>query len=338
MAGSDLLVGITPYEETKAVPGGRDPSFGMAGDGSFAALFSGLVREQASSQLAASVSGSRASAAGALQPAEASSAALLASMSDGEGFDAQLGILLMFMLMGSSSDADGAMLSSLLAAVAAGKGRSAYTAAQAFSEMKTLVGASAAYTGGEMVPEMAWIPTSPAVTGDESCRSPELLERIIAQFNVESSARYTPYKNGRDTYCNIFVWDVTSALGAEIPHYVDAQTGQPRRYPDTAGARELDANGVCRWLSAYGSRYGWTEVSAETAQEYANRGYPAVTAWQNPAGAGHVQVVRPSKDGAYDAARGVAVAQAGRTNREYTYAASIYGRSSLSQVRYFVHA
>jgi hypothetical protein len=69
MAGSDLLVGITPYEETKAVPGGRDPSFGMAGDGSFAALFSGLVREQASSQLAASVSGSRASAAGALQPA-----------------------------------------------------------------------------------------------------------------------------------------------------------------------------------------------------------------------------------------------------------------------------
>jgi hypothetical protein len=189
-----------------------------------------------------------------------------------------------------------------------------------------------------MLPEMAWIPTSPAVTGDSSCRSPELLERIIGQFGVESSARYTPYKNGSDTYCNIFVWDVTSALGAEIPHYVDAQTGQPRRYPDTAGARELDANGTYRWLSVHGSRYGWTEVSAETAQEYANRGYPAVTAWYNPAGAGHVQVVRPSKDGAYDAGRGVAVAQAGRTNREYMYTSSMYGRSSLSQVRYFIHA
>jgi hypothetical protein len=245
------------------------------------------------------------------------------------------------MLMGLSPDSDGAMLPALLSAVAAGKGRIAYTAATAFSFSEVIasgVGASAAYTGGELVPEAAWIPASPAVTGDESCRSPELLERIIEQFDVESSARYKPYKNGKDTYCNIFVWDVTSALGAEIPHYVDALTGQPRRYPDTAGARELDANGVCRWLSVYGSRYGWTEVSAEAAQEYANRGCPAVTAWHNPAGAGHVQVVRPSKDGAYDAARGVAVAQAGKTTREYTYTSSIYGKDRLSQVRYFVHA
>lgn len=333
MIGSDFLVGAWPAAGAVGSQKQRRPS-GLGGDGSFAVLLSDMMKAQASSRLTEAVSGGIPMSEGP-EPGGAASGALMASVSDGGALDSQLGILLMVMLLNSNALSDSMLLPSLLTAMAVGAGGSAGSPAPAVSK----AGVSSAYIGADAVPEEAWIPTSPTVTGDSSNRSPELLQKIIQQFNVETSARYTPYKRGSDTYCNIFVWDVTSALGAEVPHYVDAQTGQPRRYPDTTGARELDANATYDWLSAFGSRYGWIEVSAEKAQEYANRGCPAVTAWKNPTGGpGHVQVVCPSENGAYDALRGVSVSQAGRTNREYTYISSIYGGGDRSKVRYFVHA
>ncbi|MDR3278626.1 MAG: hypothetical protein LBT12_07615, partial [Oscillospiraceae bacterium] len=122
--------------------------------------------------------------------------------------------------------------------------------------------------------------------------------------------------------------------GAEIPHYVDSQTGAPRTYPDIQGATEQGAIAMERWLETDGASYGWKEVNAETAQAFANAGYPAVTTSK---AAGHVQMVVPSESGGYDEIRGVAVAQAGARVYNYTYLSNIYGAEGRKSVRYFVH-
>jgi hypothetical protein len=188
--------------------------------------------------------------------------------------------------------------------------------------------------GGAVLPTAEWIPTTPALVNTEPERSPEALRAVIDQFNVESAERYRPRRNGSDTYCNIFVWDVTAALGSEIPHYVDPASGAPMSYPNTSGAREQGAIAMENWLETHGRRYGWRETDARTAQEYANSGRPAVT---TSSSAGHVQIVCPSQSGEYDPSRGVTVAQAGSRVYNYTYITNIYSQNGLNGVRYFVH-
>lgn len=192
--------------------------------------------------------------------------------------------------------------------------------------------------GGLNLPEQAWKAATPAITARSGERSPELLRDIIDQFNVTGAERYRPYKYGKDTYCNIFVWDVTSALGCEIPHYIDSATGEPRSYPDVKGAWEMGANATHDWLLNSGGSYGWRQVDARTAQEWANGGGAAVTAWKNPTGgSGHVQIVCPSESGGYDSANGVTVAQAGARNLSYANINTTYKKSQLEDVKYFIN-
>jgi hypothetical protein len=189
-------------------------------------------------------------------------------------------------------------------------------------------------TGGALLPVEHWRPTVPNVTSDLSNRSPERYRSVINQFRVETSERYRPFRNGA-TYCNIFVWDVTRAMGAEIPMYTDHATGDPRIYPDIRGARNMGATAMCDWLSTHGSRFGWQEVDAVTAQRHANQGRPAVT---SAGSLGHVQMVCPSRDGGFDPIRGVTISQAGRIVSGYTHISSIYGGNALAnQVRYWIH-
>lgn len=281
---------------------------------------------------------------------------LLASAASGEITDAQIAMFMLCMLMNTAGEgSDTSMLSgamfSLLSQMTGDKSSSADgqvssgtdTSAGTVRQVKgwdsavisaLLPGLSA--TGGAIIPASAWIPTTPKTVSLEGNRNPESLRNVIDQFDVENSARYA--RKNSATYCNIFVWDVTSALGCEIPHFVIPTTGEPRAYPDVSGAMELDANGVYNWLCDYGAKYGWKEVSAAEAQDYANRGYPAVSAWNNPGGAGHVQIVCPSENGEYDSVRGPTVAQAGSTLANYTYQSNIYGSATQREVRYFVHA
>ncbi len=178
---------------------------------------------------------------------------------------------------------------------------------------------------------------NPLVTSDTNNRSAALYEKVVAQFKVGNNPRYAVTESG-STYCNIFLWDVTRAMGAEIPHYVDPGTLEARSYPDVSGAKELNANGIYDWLSKKGGDYGWKRVTAAQAQALANEGRPVVTAWKNLAGGhGHVQVVVPSKDGAYNQGRGVAIAQAGRRLFSYGYITDVYNES-LDQVVYYAHA
>jgi hypothetical protein len=254
--------------------------------------------------------------------------------------------MLMYMLMSMMQEFKNSDLAPLMTALAAllpagGPAASGLSGVSGFSGSGASGPAAyAAYPGSYQaasLPEQAWLPASVSGASVAGKRSAGALNRVISQFNVENAARYSPRRNGK-TYCNIFVWDVTRALGCEIPHYVDEQSGGPRYYPDVKGAYELDANATCDWLKRQGADNGWREITAAAAQLYANAGYPVVSAWRNTGGgAGHVQIVCPSRNGAYDPQRGVTVAQAGSRNFSYAHISEAMSADKIKQARYYAH-
>ena len=172
----------------------------------------------------------------------------------------------------------------------------------------------------------AWIPIDAPLQNQPGQRDPHRYDQVLNQFGVGSNPRYRP--RGGNTYCNIFVWDATRAMGAEIPHWVD-QRGRPARV-GAPGAWEMDANDTDRWLNNQGAAAGWRKVSASEAQRHANSGAPAVVSWRNPGGIGHIGMVRP---GAINA-RGPALAQAGSRNFNDGHVADGFGRRRVS---YWIH-
>ncbi len=172
----------------------------------------------------------------------------------------------------------------------------------------------------------AWIPVDAPVQSQPGDRSRGRYDQVLNQFGVGSNPRYRP--RGGNTYCNIFVWDATRAMGAEIPHWVDrngnaARVGAP-------GAWEMDANDTNRWLHNQGAANGWRRVSASQAQAHANSGAPAVVSWKNPGGIGHIGMIRPGTV----TNRGPALAQAGRNNFNNGHVADGFGRR---QPEYWIH-
>lgn len=126
-------------------------------------------------------------------------------------------------------------------------------------------------------------PCTPAKTNAPGYRSPEAYTEVIEAFNVETRKRYLRWPSG-ETWCNIFVWDATSAMGAEIPHWADKKTGEmcfSADDPKGVEKYELSANETFRWLSAHGEKYGWYECTEAEALEWANKGVPVVAVWKN---------------------------------------------------------
>ncbi len=260
------------------------------------------------------------------------------------------GALMMFCMMvssGASGSSLGAAMSSLSAALSSVSGGTfenlRYDMLASGYDRPVLERVNDTFfsnsTAEAITPFSASKAVTPAIASSQGSRSPALYRSVIDQFDVKNNPRYAVNKNGNnDTYCNIFLWDVTRAMNAEIPHYVDPATLEARSYPNVSGAKELNANGIYDWLAQKGASYGWVQVSPEQAQMYANQGKPVVTAWKNTSGGhGHVQVVCPSSDGRYDPERGVTIAQAGRRLMNYAPITDVYN-DSLSSVVYYAHA
>ncbi|KFE72096.1 peptidoglycan-binding protein [Hyalangium minutum] len=188
--------------------------------------------------------------------------------------------------------------------------------------------ASGQYDGTRAAPgttdTRAWIPANAPLQGSPSNRNAATYADVIDQFAVGNNPRYAPREG--NTYCNIFAWDVTKAMGAEIPHWVDG-AGNPT---GVGQGRELDANGVNRWLNTHGPANGWRQVSAEEAQRLANSGHPTVASWNNPGGIGHIAVVRPGEANG----NGPAIAQAGARNFNDGHVRDSFGNAN---VQYFVN-
>jgi len=143
-----------------------------------------------------------------------------------------------------------------------------------------------------ITPTDAWLKATPEVTSDTSNRSPGLLIQVYQQFSVATNPRYTP-RNG-STFCNIFVWDCTAAMGAEIPHWI-APDGSP--VPQYKGT-ETNANGMVDWLARYGAGFGWKPSGLKDALVYAQSGKPVVCVWRNVNGKpGHVAMMLPTTPG-----------------------------------------
>lgn len=105
-----------------------------------------------------------------------------------------------------------------------------------------------------------------------------------------------------NTYCNIFLWDVTKALGVEIPHYMEQNDK----------TIEVNANRIYKWLE--NDQTHWKEVGFSEALNRANLGYPTILAAENPGGIGHVAMVSPHTT---EDTGTMYVAQAGGTNSNY---------------------
>lgn len=177
-----------------------------------------------------------------------------------------------------------------------------------------------------------WHPVTPVIASGPMDRSPGRLERVLRQFQVETNPRYRRNQQGHDeTYCNIYLWDSTRALGCEIPHVVN---DRGESVPLGQG-RELDANAVVRWMRQHGPSNGWRRLPGPVAAlEWANLGRPVVALWEAVARPfiGHVAMVRP---GTMHPTKGVPIAQAGATNCDDGYLVDGFG--ARGPIEYWAH-
>jgi hypothetical protein len=102
-----------------------------------------------------------------------------------------------------------------------------------------------------------WKAVKAPVSSREGKRSPELTEQVLAQFAVGTNPRYQDDAPGKPRG-HIFVWDVSRAMGCEIPHF--------------AGARELTLPQTVDWLRHEGPMRGWLKTSDYDVFEHAALG------------------------------------------------------------------
>lgn len=169
----------------------------------------------------------------------------------------------------------------------------------------------------------------PPLTNAPEQRDPAIYSQLINQFAVAFNPRYLP-GNG-NTYCNIFVWDVSRAMGAEIPHWVDSSGNIAG--PFMPHASEININGGVNWMNEHGMvQFGWKSCTPQQAQDAANQGRIAVVMWKNPTGGhGHTAVVKPGSVNS----GGPEIAQAGRHNFNDGHVVNGFG--NLSPLQYFWH-
>lgn len=177
----------------------------------------------------------------------------------------------------------------------------------------------------------AWVEVEPDFTNLENDRSADQYERAINQFEIESNPRYTPRPAVKDgpvaTYCNILHWDITKAMGVEVPHWVDEATGVEA--PMGKG-KELSANGTADWFSKHGLRFGWMMCDEFQARKRAMRGFPTVIIWKNPYGIGHVAIVHPRSTELV-----TNIAQAGSSN--FSFGTLAKGFGGQKELRFYTH-
>jgi hypothetical protein len=92
-------------------------------------------------------------------------------------------------------------------------------------------------------------------------RSAELYLNVLHQFAVGQNPRYEPDGPGKSR-THIFVWDVTRAMGVELPHFL--------------GARQLSASQMMDWLRHEGPMKGWRRGDGQAALLAARQGLPVV--------------------------------------------------------------
>lgn len=168
---------------------------------------------------------------------------------------------------------------------------------------------------------MSWLhsdlsrPVVAPLQSDASNRRGELLALVVGQFAPEHAERYrrrdVTGDDKSESFCNFFVADVTTALGAPVP--------------------QMLANQQLLWLSSDEARKrGWAAVSEHAAMGCVAEGMVCVVGWYNRnGGPGHVAVAVPSLDD-----ERLFIAQAGARN---FLAAPVKSGFGDLPVTFFVH-
>jgi hypothetical protein len=164
-----------------------------------------------------------------------------------------------------------------------------------------------------------------AETSKPGERSKEALEKVLAQFKVETNKRYLPRSGA--TFCNIYARDVCKAMNCTIPY-------------------GMLANGIYDWLpSKAGKAAGWVAVTPEEAQKLANEGRPVVVSFKNLAklkdkegkptdkpAHGHIGMVRPS-----DKPGGPWISNAGSKNRDNIEVSKVFSAARMKTIKYYAN-
>lgn len=154
------------------------------------------------------------------------------------------------------------------------------------AELPAVVNTS--FTGETADPELTtrdvWRALAPKVTSAQGHRTAEVYAQVINQFGVGTNPRYEPDAPGKPRG-HIFVWDVSRAMGCEIPHFV--------------GPRELTLAQTVDWLRHEGPMRGWQRAGEYDVVQVANQGC-LVVAVPKDVKTKMIAVVPPQEDDAAD--------------------------------------
>lgn len=162
-------------------------------------------------------------------------------------------------------------------------------------------------------PDDPWLPCMPPMTSGSLQRSPDITDRVLAQFQLDTGRRWQKLVETVSegvqrvsTYCNVWLNDGTRALGCEVPRW----------WLKGAELVQLSANDQVRWLDRQGRKHGWASCTPFEAQARANLGHVSVVGWLNPEVhpvtkrelSGHVGIFKPDHG-----EQGLFISQAGLT-------------------------
>lgn len=126
---------------------------------------------------------------------------------------------------------------------------------------------------------------------------------VVEWLDVEHSLRYQP--KPRETYCNIYAYDVCYFAGAFLPRvwWNDSaisrlRANQPVPVQYGATVRELNANSLHDWFEDYGADFHWTRCfSPYDLQQAADSGNVGIIVAQkaNLNQSGHITVAMPQR-------------------------------------------
>lgn len=126
---------------------------------------------------------------------------------------------------------------------------------------KAVVPAGPVASPSDLTTRDLWKAVIAPIQSQQGQRSAALYQKVLAQFDVGNNPRYEP--DGPDkTRGHIFIWDISRAMGCEIPHFV--------------GAKELSLSQTCDWLRHEGPMRGWRKVSDDEVFGAAKLGYPVI--------------------------------------------------------------
>ena len=141
----------------------------------------------------------------------------------------------------------------------------------------------------------SWRMVKAPVTSRPGKRRGRILWTLIDQFAVAYNPRYQVHNALAEPRAHVFAWDVSIAMGCEIPHY------RP--------GRELTLAQTVEWARWQSTQQGWKKIDGAAAIAAADRGELALAIPRDPKAKPMVAVVRPGGPGVDGKPR---VATAGR--------------------------